>query len=136
MSTTIIGGNFHSISHSGVEIFKQPIVSGVGGVVIDLVSAPIPPGEHDLHVQAVVGGVEIYLPRYALFTIEGTAGIGGADVHDGLGFWGALSHKVKGALHLPSQIPDHAVAPIDPSQPVKIRLHITRGVGGLDIYRL
>ncbi len=136
MSTSIIGGNFHSISHSGADIFKEPIRSGIGGMVVDLVSAPIPPGEHTLTIESGAGGIEIYLPRYAQFTVEGTRGLGGADVHEGLGFWSSLGHKIKDKLHLANQVPDHAVAPVDPAKPVKIKIHITHGIGGLDIYRL
>jgi hypothetical protein len=136
MTTSIIGGSFFSISHAGVDIFKEKITSGIGGIVIDLVTAAIPPGEYTMELESGIGGIEIYLPTYAKFTISGTSVLGGADVHEGLGFWGALTHKVKDKLHLTSQIPEHAVAPEDPSKPVKITFKITRGAGGVDIYRL
>jgi hypothetical protein len=100
------------------------------------VSAPIPPGEYTLEVKCAVGGAEIYLPRYVHFKIEGTSLVGGYDVHEGLGWWETLAHKVKDALHLSNQLPDHAVAPVDPGQPVTIRIKLTRGLGGVDIYRL
>src|ERR1043165_4943521 len=87
MSTTTVAGSFYSISHAGVDVFKEKIVSGIGGIVIDLVSAAIPPGEYTMSVESGVGGIEIYLPTYAKFTIEGTSVVGGADVHEGLGFW-------------------------------------------------
>jgi hypothetical protein len=136
MSGLGIGGQFHSISASGMAIFDKPISSTLGGIVVDLASAPIDPGEHVLEIDAGVGGIEIYLPRYVKFTVEGGSGIGGQDVHEGLGLWDKLVHKVKDALHLPNQIPEHAAASPDPSRPVNLKIRVDGVVGGLDIYRL
>ena len=56
---------FHSISHSGMAIFEHPIESVFGGVEIDLASAPIDPGSHELHIEmTIIGGVEIYVLRH------------------------------------------------------------------------
>ncbi len=137
MPGTIIGGQYYSISHSGMALFAQgPITAGVGGVTIDLASAPIPPGDYRLEVNGGVGGVEIYLPRYVQFILDGTSVVGGKSVHEGLGAWKALENKLRALVHLPSQIPDHAVAPVDPERPVRLTLVINRGIGGVDIYRL
>ena len=133
--TTGIGGQFHSISHSGMALFEQPIQSVVGGLVIDLASAPLAPGEHRLRVEAGIGGIEIYLPRYVKFVVEGGSALGGQDVHDGLPVWDRLLERFKGWLHLSSQVPSHAVE--NPSdQPIMIRIVVDGMVGGLDIYRL
>jgi hypothetical protein len=131
-----IGGQYHSISHSGMRIFDQRIATTVGGVVIDLASAPIAPGEYRLHVETGVGGIEIYLPRYATFTVEGGPAIGGYDVHEGLGIWNGLVVKMQRLLRLSNRIPAKAAEPIDPNQPVAIHLVIDSGVGGIDIYRV
>ena len=76
----------HSISHSGMALFDTPIQSTFGGVVIDLASAPIEPGDHELHVEVTFGGIEIYLPKYVKFVVDGGAELGGQDVHEGHGF--------------------------------------------------
>jgi hypothetical protein len=133
---TTIGGTNLSISHAGMAIFDQPIRSTIGGIVVDLASAPITPGEHRLEIEAGVGGIEIYLPRYVQFTVEGGPTIGGQDVHDGLGVWEKMTNKLRSALHLPSTIPDHAVENPNPDAPVKIHFVIDGVAGGLDIYRL
>jgi hypothetical protein len=136
MSDLGIGGQFHSISASGMAIFDQPISSTIGGIVIDLASAPIEPGDHRLEISSGVGGIEIYLPRYVQFTVDGGSGIGGQDVHEGLSLWDKLVHKLRDKLSLPNQIPEHAVASADPSKPVKLKIVVDGVVGGLDIYRL
>jgi len=73
---------FHSISYAGMKIFDAPIESTIGGIEVDLASAPITPGEYRLELDATIGGIEIYLPSYVTFTIEGSAAIGGQDVHE------------------------------------------------------
>jgi hypothetical protein len=118
-----IGGQYHSISHSGMTLFDHPIQSLFGGIVVDLASAPLAPGEHRLEIEAGLGGVEIYLPRYAKFVVEGGAAVGGQDVHDGLSLWDRLFKRV-------------TVAPAGHDQPVLIRIVVDRLIGGLDIYRL
>ncbi len=116
--------------------YVGPIKAGVGGVTIDLASAPLLPGEYRLQVNRGVGGIEIYLPRYVQFVLDGTSVVGGKNVHEGLGAWKTLENRLRALVHLPSQIPDHAVAPADPERPVRITLVINTGVGGVDIYRL
>jgi hypothetical protein len=120
----------HSISHSGMKIFDYPIESTIGGIEIDLASAPIAPGEHRLVISAMVGGIEIYLPRYVTFTVEGGPAIGGYDVHDGPGLWNKLMAK------LGSNVPVRAVDSPDPTKPTSIHFVIDGGVGGIDIYRV
>jgi hypothetical protein len=129
-------GQFHSISHSGMAIFDRPISSTIGGIVVDLASAPINPGEHKLEIDAAIGGVEIYLPRYVKFVVEGGAAIGGQDVHDGLGFFGGIGHRLAHLFRLSNQVPLQAVENPHPDQPITIHLVIDGGIGGLDIYRI
>ena len=132
-----MGSQFYSISHAGTMLFQQgPIKTGMGSVTIDLVSAPIPPGEYTLNIQTGMGGVEIYLPRYVLFTIDGGSMMGGKDIHEGLDWWHKFSNKVKHELQLSNQIPEFAVASPNPEQPVKIHFIINTGMGGVDVFRL
>jgi hypothetical protein len=90
----------HSISASGMSLFKYPIVSTIGGIEIDLASAPLEPGEHRLEIESTIGGIEIYVPRYVTFTVEGGAAIGGYDVHDGPGLWNKIAHGMRRAVRM------------------------------------
>jgi len=136
-----IGSQSYSISHSGMQMFEQGKINTLmSSTVIDLVSAPIEPGEYRLEISVTMGGVEIFLPRYVQFTLEGSALAGGRKVHDGLyegpGIWEITKQKLRYVVNLPSQPPDFAIAPPNPERPVRIHFvtHIT--MGGLDIYRL
>ncbi len=132
-----MGGQYYSISTSGVNLFQQGKIStGLGGITLDLASAPIPPGEYRLDIETMMGGVEIYLPRYVQFTIDGNSVMGGKNIHEGLDWWKSMTLKFQEVFRLPNQIPDHAVAPISQEQPVTIHFLINTGMGGVDIYRL
>ncbi len=132
-----MGGQTYSIAHSGMRLFEQgPIHTLMSGTVIDLVSAPIEPGEYRLELSVTMGGVEIFLPRYVQFTLEGSSIAGGRTVHEGPGTWETMRQKLRYTVDLPQQPPDFALAPYNPEQPVRIHFvtHIT--MGGVDIYRL
>lgn len=83
-----------------------------------------------------MGGVEIYLPRYAELSVDNASILGSKTVHLGLDWWQAMTRKFQDLLHLSSEIPDHAVAPADSEKPVTIHFLIRTGAGGVDIYRL
>ena len=126
-------GQLHSISHSGMAIFDRPISSMIGGLTIDLASAPIAPGAHRLELDVSIGGIEIYVPAYIRFTIEGGAMIGGYDVHDGAGLW----NRFCAWLHL-GKTPVRAAANPDLAQITTVHLKWIDGgsIGGVDVYRL
>src|SRR6266581_2902365 len=130
-------GQLYSIAHSGMRLFQQgSIKTLMNRTVIDLVSAPIEPGEYRLEITVTMGGVELFLPRYVQFTLEGSAIAGGRNVHEGPGVWETMKQKLRSLVTLPDQPPDFAVAPSNPERPVRIHFvtHIT--MGGVDIYRL
>lgn len=136
-----IGGQTYSIAHAGMQLFEQGrINTTMSSTVIDLVSAPIEPGEYRLEINVTMGGVEIFLPRYVQFTLEGSALAGGRNVHDGLfegsTVWEITRRKLRYMVDLPDQPPAFAIALPNPEQPVRIHFvtHIT--MGGVDIYRL
>jgi hypothetical protein len=108
----------------------------MSSTVIDLVSAPIEAGEYRLEISVTMGGVEIFLPRYVQFTLEGSAFAGGRNVHDGPVIWETMERKLRYMVSLPDQPPDFAIALPNPARPVRIHFvtHIT--MGGVDIYRL
>jgi hypothetical protein len=130
-------GQSYSIAHSGMLLFEQgSIKTLMSGTVIDLVSAPIEPGEYRLEISVTMGGVELFLPRSVQFTLEGSAIAGGRNVHEGPGVWETMKQKLRYVVTLPDQPSDFALAPSNPERPVRIHFvtHIT--MGGIDIYRL
>src|SRR6266702_454300 len=130
-------GQSYSIAHSGMRLFEQGAIKTLmSGTVIDLVSAPIEPGEYRLEITVTMGGVELFLPRSVQFTLEGSAIAGGRNVHEGPGVWETMKQKLRYVVTLPDQPPDFAVAPSKPERLVRIHFvtHIT--MGGVDIYRL
>jgi hypothetical protein len=136
-----MGGQAYSIAHSGMQLFEQGKINTLmSSTVIDLVSAPIEPGEYRLEISVTMGGVEIFLPRSVQFTLEGSAIAGGRNVHDGYyegpHIWEITRQKLRYVVNLPEQPPDFAIAPANPERPVRIHFvtHIT--MGGVDIYRL
>jgi hypothetical protein len=132
-----LSGQSYSIAHSGMRLFEQgSIKTLMGGTLIDLVSAPIEPGEYRLEITFTMGGVEIFLPRSVQFTLEGSALAGGRNVHEGPGVWETMKQKLRYVVTLPDQPPNFAIAPSNPERPVRIHFvtHIT--MGGVDIYRL
>ena len=130
------GGQFFSISQSGTMIFGRPLKSTVGGVLVDLVSAPIPAGDYELQVETAAGGIQVFLPRYALFTVEGGAGFGGQDVKRGPQVWQKLARETQNQLNLPPNPPEEATRESNPEQPVRIRLNLHTGFGGINVYQL
>ena len=140
MPFSALGGQFYSISVQGPMLFQQgPISTGIGGVVIDLASAPIPPGDYSLHISTAVGGVDIYLPRYVQHVVEGSSLIGGKDIHSGIENWQKLLKVVHGehtGLSLPEQPPEFVTATFNEEQAVRIHFFINRGVGGINIYQI
>lgn len=137
MPSSGMGSQYYSISSTGMALFQQgKIETGLGGVTLDLASAPIPPGEYRLEISTAMGGVEIYLPRYVQFTIDGSSVMGSKNIHEGLDWWKSMTIKFQEVFRLSNQIPDHAVAPISQEQPVIIHFFINTGMGGVDIFRL
>jgi hypothetical protein len=132
-----MGGQSYSISQSGMRLFQQgPISTLMSGTQIDLVSAPIEPGEYRLEINVTMGGVEIFLPRYVQFTLEGSSIAGGRTVHEGPEMWETMKRKLRYIVNLPDSPPDFAFAPPDPERPVRIHFVMHIIMGGVDIYRL
>jgi hypothetical protein len=79
-----LSGQSYSIAHSGMRLLQQGVIKTLmGGTLIDLVSAPIEPGEYRLEITVTMGGVELFLPHSVQFTLEGSAIAGGRNVHEG-----------------------------------------------------
>ncbi len=136
MSMSGFGGQNHSISNSGMMLFQQGPITGVaGGIELDLVSAPIDPGEYTLEINTTVGGVDIFLPHYVQFTLDGGSIFGGRDVHNGVNQWHKMQKKLRHIVPLPDEPPAFALANHD-ERPVSIHFILKITVGGVDIYHL
>jgi hypothetical protein len=136
-----IGDQTYSIARQGMQLFEQGRINVVmSGSVIDLVSAPIEPGEYRLEINATMAGVEIFLPRCVQFTLEGSAFAGGRSVHDGLyegpAVWETMRRKLRYVVDLPDVPPDFAIAPPNPERPVRIHFVTHLTLAGVEIYRL
>jgi hypothetical protein len=136
-----IGGQTYSIAHSGMQLFEQGRINAVmSSSVIDLVSAPMEPGEYRLEINATMAGVEIFLPRYVQFTLDGSTFAAGRNVHDGLYegpvVWETTRRKLRYVVDLPEVAPDFAIAPPNPERPVRIHFVTHLTMAGVEIYRL
>ncbi len=137
MPTTMFSSQLYSISHSGMFLFHQgPFIAVMGSISLDLVSAPIEPGEYQFELSATMGSIEVFLPHYVQFTVEGGLSMGGGNVHEGPGVWEIIKQKLRSEIALPDQPPDFAIAESNPELPVRIRFitHIT--MGSVELYRL
>jgi hypothetical protein len=128
------GGQVYSIRDSGTLLFNKPLTATVGGLLVDLLSAPIPAGQYQLNIDVKAGGVEIFLPRYAQFVVNGGAGFGGQSVHRGHEAWEKLTKKLSDPT-LPVNTPEDATREPNPEQAVLIQLNVHTGIGGIDIYQ-
>ena len=135
MHFTLFGDVFHSIATAGPGLFTMgPIGVGLGDVVFDLVSAPLPPGEHTLEVRSGLGDIEVYLPRYVQFTVEGFRGLGETKIHEGLTSGKQLKKRLARWLDRPDRIPEHALEA--PKEPIRLKLVVHKLAGNVRIFRL
>lgn len=136
MAFVLLGESQRSISQSGIALFQSDIVIMLGNAEIDLISAPIPPGNYELKITVAVGGAEIYLPRYVQFTLDGASLLGDKEVKDGAKTWEKLVKNFGKSIALPPSPPEYALAAPNPENPVSIRFIVNTGIGDLDVYRL
>ena len=137
MPTTMFSSQLYSISHSGMLVFQQgPFNAVMGSIMIDLVSAPIEPGDYQLELSASMGSIEVFLPHYVQFTVEGGVSMGGDNVHEGPGAWETIKQKLRSQIMLADRPPDFAITESNPERPVRIRFitHVT--MGSVELYRL
>jgi hypothetical protein len=64
MTTTMWSRRTFSIATDGLEVFTGDEVTTImGGLIMDLVSAPIKPGIYNIRLTALMGGIRIFFPR-------------------------------------------------------------------------
>jgi hypothetical protein len=131
------GARAYSVSRDGAGFLLsgEPILAALGGVVVDLVSAPLEPGEYRLSVAARMGGGEIYLPRCANLDVEDRSAWGGSRLFEGAGHWPRMRWALRGSVDLPGEIPAHALEGFG-ERPVTVCLALDTRMGGFGVYRL
>lgn len=136
MPFSVMSGQEFSISQLGLAIFQEDFTSLMSGTEIDLATMPIPPGQYELKVNATMGGVNIFLPHYVRFTINGDSIMSSKDIHSGSRYWRKLTRKFKKQMSLPEFPPEFALTEFNPEQPVIIHLLLNTAMSGVDIYQL
>ena len=137
MPTTMFSSQVYSISRSGMFLFQQgPYIAVLGSIALDLVSAPIEPGEYQLEISTTMGSVEVFLPHSVQFTVESGLSLGGGNVPERPGVWEIIKQKLRPEILLPDQPPDFAIAESNPERPVRIRLITHSTLGSVELYRL
>ncbi len=78
MATTMWSRRTFSIAADGLESFTGDEVTTImGGLIMELVSAPIKPGVYDIRLTALMSGIRIFLPAYAKVELQGASFWGG-----------------------------------------------------------
>jgi predicted membrane protein len=108
----------------------------MGALVIDLVSASITPGTYHIRLNAVMGGIQIFLPAYARVQLNGETFWGGNRVYRGEAFWQEMRKAFTNTiLQVPPTPPAWATASYE-EHPVTLQLAISTTMGGAHIYQL
>jgi len=124
----------HSVSLSGTWLFERSLTVVTGGIVIDLASAPIPPGDYTLEAECPFGDIEVYVSRNVEFVQAGGAEVGAFEVHDAPIHYQRLVKALKGRVKLPDEPPAHLTRLA--VRPTRIVLDLKTLMGGIDIYRI
>lgn len=136
MPFTTLNEHGFSISQLGLGIFQEDFTSLMGGTNIDLATMPIPPGQYELRANATMGGVNIFLPHYVRFIVEGNSIMSGKDIHTGTRYWRKLARKFRNQMPLPEYPPEFALTDFNSDQPVIIHLVLNTMMSGVYIYQL
>lgn len=90
---------------------QDKLTTVMGALVVDLVSAPITPGTCPIRLNAVMGGIQIFLPSYARVQLNGETFWGGNRVYRGEAFWQEMRKaSTNTIIQVPSTPPAWATA--------------------------
>lgn len=126
-----------SVSRDGLGWLEQgeKLKAEMGQILIDMVSAPVPPGEYHLALAARAGGGEVFLPRCARLVAGGSSLLGGRRELTGTDHWPYIAGRLRNQVKLPEEIPAYALETFE-KRPVTVRISFDVFVGGFTIYRL
>jgi hypothetical protein len=118
------------------QLATARLTTVMGGIAVDLISAPIEPGTYDIRFAAVMGGIKLFLPACATVQPDGRAILGGNRRHGAEQFWTEMKHVFAGSsVRVPSAPPPWAVQPNE-ERAVTLRISVDSLMGGMQIYQL
>jgi hypothetical protein len=137
MATMMWSRRTFSIATDGIEaLTSDEFTTIMGGLLVDLVSAPIKPGIYTLRLTALMGGIYMFLPAYAKVELQGASFLGGKRLYQSNEFWQQVQEAfADSSVHVPTAPPAWAHASYT-EHPVTLRLAINAIVGGARIYQL
>ena len=137
MATTIWSRRTFSIATDDLEAFTGDAFTTImGGLIMELVSAPIQPGTYNIRLMALMGGIQIFLPAYAQVELHGTSFLGGKRLYKRNEFWPQMREAFTGSnLQVPPTPPAWAHAAYT-EYPVTLRFTINAIIGGASMYQL
>lgn len=137
MSTSMWSKQTFSIATDDLSVLTgDEFTTVMGALVIDLVSAPIAPGDYDIRLTAIMGGIQIFVPAYAKVQLHGGTLWGGKKIYRGEGFWQEMREAFNDAnIRVPTALPAWAKASYE-ENPVTLRFTINTIMGGAQIYQM
>lgn len=137
MATTIWSRQTFSIARDGLEAFTgDEFTTIMGGLVMELVSAPIQPGIYNIRLTTMMGGIQVFLPACAKVELLGTSFWGGKRLSKSSEFWPQMREAFAGSnVQMPATPPAWALASYA-EYPVTLRFSINAIMGGANMFQL
>lgn len=137
MPTSVWNKQTFSIATDDLStLTRDEFTTVMGSLIIDLVSAPITPGTYHIRLNAVMGGIQIFLPAYAKVHLNGETLWGGKRVYRGEAFWKHMQQAVANTvIRMPTTTPAWVTAAYE-DYPVTLQFTINTTMGGVHIYQL
>lgn len=137
MPTSMWNKHVFSIATDELSVLTgEEFTTVMGGLIIDLVSAPITPGTYDIRLTAIMGGIQIFLPAYARVKLNDETFWGGKRVYHGKAFQQEMQQAFTNTtIQVPTPLPEWATASYE-DYPVTLHLTIKTIMGGAHIYQL
>jgi hypothetical protein len=125
-----------SIATDGLEVFTgDDFTTIMGGLLMDLVSAPITPGIYNIRLTALMGGIRIFLPAYPRVELHGASFWGGKRLYQSNELWHQMrADFASSSVQMPAIPPEWAHASYT-EYPVTLRFTINAIIGGATIYQ-
>jgi hypothetical protein len=118
------------------DLTKKRLTTVMGGIAVDLISAPIAPGTYDIEFAAVMGGITMFLPACATLEPGGRSVWGGTRINGAEQFWTEMRRVfAPSSVQVPATPPPWAIEPHQ-DRAVSLRISVSSLMGGMEIYQL
>jgi hypothetical protein len=118
------------------DLTNARLTTVMGGIAVDLISAPIEPGTYDIRFAAAMGGITMFLPACAEVQTGGRSFWGGTRLRGAEQFWTEMRRVfATSSVRVPSTPPAWAIQPHD-QRAVTLRISANSLMGGIEIYQL